>query len=157
MNMTNTDRNTPSADDIERANRLLEIIEDLHEVNRDTPVIVEGKKDASALRSLGLEGNIVTLHNGKNLYDFCDDIKDRFEKVILLLDWDRTGDTLYRTLSENLTGHWEEFSSFRDILKILCQKDIHAIEGLPKLIMRLQRSDSPRITPFSIEDLSVDQ
>jgi 5S rRNA maturation endonuclease (ribonuclease M5) len=155
--MTNTDRNTPSADDIERANRLLEIIEDLHEVNRDTPVIVEGKKDASALRSLGLEGNIVTLHNGKNLYDFCDDIKDRFEKVILLLDWDRTGDTLYRTLSENLTGHWEEFSSFRDILKILCQKDIHAIEGLPKLIMRLQRSDSPRITPFSIEDLSVDQ
>jgi len=157
MNMTNTDRNTPSADDIERANRLLEIIEDLHEVNRDTPVIVEGKKDTSALRSLGLEGNIVTLHNGKNLYDFCDDIKGRFEKVILLLDWDRTGDTLYRTLSENLTGHWEEFASFRDILKILCQKDIHAIEGLPKLIMRLQGNDSPRITPFSIEDLSVGQ
>ncbi len=155
--MINTDRNTPSADDIERVNRLLEIIEDLHEVNRDTPVIVEGKKDTSALRSLGLEGNIVTLHNGKNLYEFCDDIKSRFEKVILLLDWDRTGDTLYRTLSENLTGHWEEFASFRDILKILCQKDIHAIEGLPKLIMRLQGSDSPRITPFSIEDLSVDQ
>jgi len=155
--MINTDRNTPSADDIERVNRLLEIIEDLHEVNRDTPVIVEGKKDTSALRSLGIEGNIVTLHNGKNLYEFCDDIKSRFEKVILLLDWDRTGDTLYRTLSENLTGHWEEFASFRDILKILCQKDIHAIEGLPKLIMRLQGSDSPRITPFSIEDLSVDQ
>ncbi|MDQ7788276.1 MAG: hypothetical protein RDU01_11795 [Thermodesulfovibrionales bacterium] len=155
--MMNTDRNTPSANDIERANRLMEIIDDIHEVNKDTPVIVEGKKDASALRSLGLEGNIVTLHNGKNLYEFCDDIKSRFEKVILLPDWDRTGDTLYRTLSENLTGHWEEFASFRDILKILCQKDIHAIEGLPKLIMRLQGSDSPRSTPFSIEDISVDQ
>lgn len=152
--MMNTDRNTPSADDIERVNRLLEIIEDLHEVNRDTPVIVEGKRDASALRSLGLTGDIVTLHNGKNLYEFCDEITGRFEKVILLLDWDKTGETLYRTLSENLAGYWEEFASFRDILKILCQKDIHAIEGIPKLIMRLQGSDSPRITPFSVEDLS---
>lgn len=157
MIMMNTDRNTPSAEDTERANRLLEIIEDLYEINRDTPVIVEGKKDASALRSLGLEGDIVTLHNGKNLYEFCDDITDRFEQVILLLDWDRTGETLYRTLSEHLTGHWEEHAFFRDVLKILCQKDIHAIEGLPKLIMRLQGNDSPRISPFTVDDLADSQ
>jgi len=151
--MMNTDRTAPSADDIERAERLREIIGDMKEANNHNPVIVEGKKDASALRALGLDGKIITLHNGKNLYEFSDDITGRFNKVILLLDWDRTGETLYRTLSENLTGYWEEYASFREILKILCQKDIHAIEGLPKLIMRLEGNDSPHITPFSIENL----
>jgi 5S rRNA maturation endonuclease (ribonuclease M5) len=155
--MMNRDRTAPSADDIGRAERLREIIEDMKEANNHVPVVVEGKKDASALRTLGLEGKIITLHNGKNLYEFSHDITGRFNKVILLLDWDRTGETLYRTLSDNLTGCWEEYASFREVLKILCQKDIHAIEGLPKLIMRLEGNDSPHITPFSIENLQDNQ
>ena len=66
--------------DTERAERLRKIIEALHEINQIIPVIVEGKKDASALRRLGLPGDIITLHNGKNLYDFCEDI---FHRVII--------------------------------------------------------------------------
>ncbi|MEW6585424.1 MAG: toprim domain-containing protein [Nitrospirota bacterium] len=152
--MFNTEKGMPSADDIDRAERLREIIENLKEINRTVPVIVEGKRDASALRKLGLEGRIITLHNGKNLYEFCDDIAAGFDKVVLLPDWDRTGENLYRSLSEDLAGHWEGFASFRDILKAICQKDINAVEGIPKLLMRLEGNDSPNITPFSIEDLS---
>ncbi len=136
--MINTQKNTPSANDIERAERLREIIEHLHDINENFPVIVEGKKDASALRSLGLIGDIITLHNGKNLYDFCDDIARRFDRVILLLDWDRKGENLNRMLSHHLKGHWEEFSSFRELLRILCQKEIKDIEGIPKLLRRLE-------------------
>jgi 5S rRNA maturation endonuclease (ribonuclease M5) len=139
--MINTQKNMPSANDIERAERLREIIEHLHDINEKFPAIVEGKKDASALRSLGLIGDIITLHNGKNLYDFCDDISRRFDRVILLLDWDRKGEDLNRMLSDHLKGHWEEFSSFRELLRILCQKEIKDIEGIPKLLRRLEGNE----------------
>ena len=141
--MFNTQRNIPSVNDTERAERLREIIGDIHEINKIIPVIVEGKKDASALRILGLEGEIITLHNGKSLYEFCDDITGRFERVIILLDWDKKGESLHRFLSENLKGHWEEFSFFRELLKFLCQKDIYDIEGIPKLLRRLEGNEVP--------------
>jgi 5S rRNA maturation endonuclease (ribonuclease M5) len=141
--MINTQKNLPSGGDIERAERLREIIEYLGDINERTPVIVEGKKDASALRSLGLIGDIIKLHNGKNLYDFCDDITQRFHRVVLLLDWDKKGEDLNRVLCHHLKGQWEEFSSVRDILKILCQKEIKDIEGIPALLRRLEGNEKP--------------
>jgi len=136
--MINLQRNVPSLSDIERAERLRLVIEALYEINKSIPVIVEGKKDASALRRLGLAGEIITLHRGKSIYEFCTDIEERFHRVIILLDWDKNGNNLNKTLSKNLKGHWEEFSSFREILKLLCQKDINDIEGIPKLLRRLE-------------------
>jgi 5S rRNA maturation endonuclease (ribonuclease M5) len=141
--MINTQKNLPSAIDIDRAERLREVIEDLQEINKGVPVIVEGKKDASALRSLGLTGYIIMLHNGSGLYDFCDDIAERFHRVILLLDWDRKGEDLNRVLSKHLRGHWEEFSSFRELFRVLCQKEIKDIEGIPKLLRRLEGNEGP--------------
>ncbi len=141
--MINTHKLFPSAIDVERAERLREVFEHLIEVNITVPVIVEGKKDASALKSLGVTGEIITLHNGKNLYDFCDDIIHRFHRVVLLSDWDRKGEDLNKILSAYLKGHWEEYSSFRDLLKVLCQKEIKDIEGIPKLIRRLEGNEGP--------------
>ena len=128
----------PSPANIERAERLRAVIEYLNEINENVPIIVEGKRDASALKKLGVSGEIIKLHNGKNLYDFCDDISRKFPQVILLLDWDQTGDDLYKTITNYLKGQFEEFSSFRELLRILCQKDINDIEGIPKLLKRLE-------------------
>jgi 5S rRNA maturation endonuclease (ribonuclease M5) len=141
--MINTQKHLPSVDDSERAERLRTVLEYLQDINRTIPVIVEGKKDALALRSLGVTGDIITLHNGKNLYDFCDDITERFQRVILLLDWDRKGEDLHRNLAGLLGGHWEEFSSFRELFKILCQKEIKDIEGIPKLLKKLEGNEIP--------------
>lgn len=137
----NPNRNIPTTADTERAERLREILMDLQEVNEIIPIIVEGKKDASALRKLGLQGEIITLHNGKSLYDFCVEILDRFSRVIILVDWDRKGENLNKTLSAHLEGHWEEFAHFREIIKLLCQKDINDIEGIPKLLRRLEGNE----------------
>jgi 5S rRNA maturation endonuclease (ribonuclease M5) len=141
--MINTQKNIPSPIDADRAERLREILEHLQEINKGVPVIVEGKKDASALRTLGLTGDIITLHNGSGLYDFCDNIAERFQRVILLLDWDRKGEDLNRVLSAHLRGHWEEFSSFRELFRLLCQKEIKDIEGIPKLLRRLEGNEGP--------------
>ncbi|MBI5188018.1 MAG: hypothetical protein HZA07_02945 [Nitrospirae bacterium] len=139
--MLNTQKNAPSISDVERAERLRGVLETLYEVNKRIPVIVEGKRDALALRRLGLVGEIITLHRGKSLYEFCGDVAERFHRVIVLLDWDSKGENLNRTLSRHLKGHWEEFSTFRELLKILCQKDIKDIEGIPKLLDRLEGNE----------------
>lgn len=134
-------RRLPSSDDLERAERLREVLDALAEINRRVPVIVEGKRDALALKQLGLHGKVITLHRGMGIYEFCEEISEQFTKVVLLLDWDQKGDSLHRAISLHLSGHWEEFSTFRNLLKILCQKDIKDVEGIPKLLARLDGSE----------------
>lgn len=136
--------NGPSGSDMERAARIRETMEALFEANKEFPVIVEGKKDAAALRELGLVGEIVTLHRGTSLYEFCEGILEHCDKVILLSDWDTKGESLNRSLQDNLRGHWEELSGFRELLKILCQKDVKDIEGIPKLLRKLEGHEAPR-------------
>lgn len=132
----------PSLEDMERASRLREVLEALYEVNKKVPVIVEGKRDAMALRKLGLTGEVIILHSGNNLYEFSEDISERFERVVILLDWDDKGEHLSKTLQKHLRGQWEEFSPFREILRILCQKDIKDIEGIPKLLGKLEGDET---------------
>jgi 5S rRNA maturation endonuclease (ribonuclease M5) len=132
----------PSVTDLERAERLREVLEDLHEVNRFVPVIVEGKKDAAALRKLGLTGEIITFHRGKSVYDFCNEIAGRCRRVVLLMDWDPEGERLLKKLGTDLKGHWEEFSPLRKMLRILCQKEVKDIEGIPKLLRRLEGDEA---------------
>lgn len=136
--MLRTEKKMPSTSDLERAERLREVLTLLYDANKRFPIIVEGKKDAVALRKIGLAGDIFTLHSGKGIYDFCEDIIGRFARVIVLMDWDGKGEALQRSLSRHLAGHCEEFSGFRGILKILCQKDIKDVEGIPKLLVRLE-------------------
>ena len=123
--------------DFERAERLKEVFETLYAINKRIPIIVEGRRDVRALRKIGLVGEIITLYTGKGLYEFCDDIAERFHRIILLMDWDEKGESLHKNVSGHLKGMWEEFSPFRVIIKILCQKDIKDIEGIPVLLERL--------------------
>lgn len=136
--MLNTDRKISSNDDLERAERLREVLEALAEINKSIPVIVEGKNDVNALRKLGLCGEIITLHRGSTIYDFCEEIAEKFPRVVLLTDWDEKGEMLHSSLSDHLRGHIEDFTPVRGMLKMLCQKDIRDIEGLPKLLSRLE-------------------
>ncbi|MBI5634083.1 MAG: hypothetical protein HZA15_11455 [Nitrospirae bacterium] len=138
---SNLNHKMPTTEDLERAERLHVVIEALCEVNKRFPVVVEGKKDLQALRKLGLTGDIMPLHSGKGLYDFSEELAERFSKVILLLDWDMKGDSLFASLTKNLHGQWEEYAAFRELLRMLCQKDIKDIESIPTLLLRLEGSD----------------
>ena len=139
--MLNYQKPVSLPDDLERAERLREVLASLGEVNKMFPIIVEGKKDALALRKLGLVGEIIMLHSGRGLYEFCEDIMEKYSRVVLLLDWDENGESLVRSLGRNLTGHWEEFSAFRDVIRILCQKDSKDVEGIPRLLQRLEGNE----------------
>jgi len=143
--LVNRRRNTPPLTlaapdlaDLGRAERLREVLEDILEVNRRFPVVVEGIKDSRALRKLGLVGEIITFNRGKPVYEFCEDLSERYDRVVLLMDWDPEGERLMGKLGRELKGHWEEFDPLRRMLKVLCQKEVKDIEGMPKLLRRLE-------------------
>lgn len=123
--------------DWERAEKIKEVLHYLYEINKLVPIIVEGKRDKKALRSIGFDGEILTLHSGKSLYEFSENIQEKFDKVVLLIDWDQKGEEIYMKVGESLQGMWEDFASIRELLKILCQKEISEIEEIPTLFERL--------------------
>lgn len=121
----------------ERAEKIKEVLHSLYEINKLIPIIVEGKRDKKALRDMGFDGEIITIHSGKSLYEFSENIANRFDKVVLLIDWDEKGQELYSKVGQNLQGLWEDFASLRELLKILCQKEISEIEEIPSLFQRI--------------------
>ncbi|MCX7793799.1 MAG: toprim domain-containing protein [Thermodesulfovibrionales bacterium] len=123
----------------ERFQALEELFRILSELNRRIPVIVEGKNDMMALRALGLEGEIIQVYGGKSLYELSEEIHERFESIILLIDWDRKGESLMKTLGEYLSGLWEDYRNFRETLKILARNEAFEIEQIPALMERLKR------------------
>lgn len=138
----------PLRREAERAERLRDLLKELAQINSPehgqvpapvpVPVIVEGKRDKAALRTLGLTGEIITYNQGMNVYDFSDHIAEEYALVVLLMDWDREGDSLQSKLGHELSGHWEESMRFRDSLRLMCQKEIDCVEGLPALLRRLE-------------------
>lgn len=121
-----------------RLEALEELLSVLSELNKRIPIIVEGKRDVLALRALGFEGELLQVHSGKGLYEFSEEVHERFKEVLLLIDWDQRGEALYESLGELLSGLWERYSSFRETLKVLSRNEIFEIEAIPDLIERLR-------------------
>lgn len=69
----------------------------------ESPVVVEGKSDAEALRELGVE-DIITLQ-GKPLYKVSEDLSERTDEVVILTDYDREGRKLAKKLNNYFTSY----------------------------------------------------
>jgi len=123
--------------------KILQILECLAEESaKGTPIIVEGKRDINALRTLGIEGNIISAKTGgKTLLDVVSEIeKTEAREVILLLDFDRRG----KELTQNLTKYLEKMTTklslnFWRKLSNLIGSEVKDIEGLATYMETLKR------------------
>lgn len=77
-----------------RLERLLEIIEEYRQKNSESPIVVEGRNDVRSLRKLGFLGDIVCINSGQSLVNLVEDLARRNDEVIVLTDFDRTGEIL---------------------------------------------------------------
>ena len=68
---------------------LRDFIAGLNEM-RDSAVIVEGKRDACALRRLGFSGNVLQFHRFGGMANFADSAA-QYGTVIILFDGDKKG------------------------------------------------------------------
>jgi 5S rRNA maturation endonuclease (ribonuclease M5) len=123
-----------------KLNELHEVFRKLAEKSMETVVLVEGKKDRSALRSLGIQGNIVCMkHSGYILFDFLDQIPDR--EIVLLVDFDEYGASLTRKITQYLEEKRVKVNSvFWRKLRGLVRRDVKDIEGLPSYLEKLKKS-----------------
>ncbi|MGA2768925.1 MAG: toprim domain-containing protein [Candidatus Bathyarchaeia archaeon] len=110
----------------ERQEKIQQILECLAEESaRGTPIIVEGKKDVETLRTLGVQGQIVTAKTGgKSRLDLISEIETTGNReVILLLDFDRRGKEWTAILRENLEkARIKTNITFRKELQTLSRK-----------------------------------
>jgi 2,5-diamino-6-(ribosylamino)-4(3H)-pyrimidinone 5'-phosphate reductase len=118
---------------LEEAERLFG---DLREMSdKGIPIIVEGREDEKALRSLNVNGMIYCLKaRGESRFSFVDRLSGTNE-VILLTDFDREGRELRLWLYDELTRRRikAEDKIWRRI-RGLAKSEVHAVEELPSFI-----------------------
>lgn len=97
-------------------------------------IIVEGKKDAEALRKIGCLGRIIEFHKFQNINDFADKVS-KYQEVILLFDWDHKGKYLTRRVIKLLER--------RTKINLTEKKKLHKItRGKIKFIEQLVNYES---------------
>ncbi|MGA2308740.1 MAG: toprim domain-containing protein [Candidatus Bathyarchaeia archaeon] len=127
----------------ERQEKIQQTLECLAEESaRGTPIIVEGKKDLETLRTLGVQGQIVTAKTGgKSRLDLISEIeKIGNREVILLLDFDRRGKEWTAILRQNLEkARIKANVTFRKELLRFAGKELKDIEGLAAYLQTLSK------------------
>jgi 2,5-diamino-6-(ribosylamino)-4(3H)-pyrimidinone 5'-phosphate reductase len=128
----------------EKQEKLENLIAELVEESaKGKPIIAEGKKDAIALKTLGVNSTILTVKTGgKSFLKASQEIEELgVLEVILLLDFDRRG--VEGTM--RLVGDLEKLKikanvKFWHQLRGLVSRDVQCIEGLPSFLMTLQQN-----------------
>ncbi len=97
------------------------LVNELKELNKKVPIIVEGSHDIKVLRDLGIAGTIIKLNNGMSLLRFSEYIADNYGEVILLLDWDSKGKELTSKISalleeQGIVCHLEFINTLKKIV-----------------------------------------
>lgn len=126
----------------EKEEKILLVLEKLtEESTKGKPIVVEGKKDVSALRALGVAGTVLTVKTGgKSFLDLVFEIeKMGVTEVILFLDFDRRGKEGTKSLKKSLERAkikaniklWRELSA-------LVRKEIQCIESLTAYLITLR-------------------
>lgn len=130
----------------EKEEKILKILEALkEESSKGTAILVEGKKDVEALRTLGIEGKIISAKTGgKSFLDVVSEIEmTKAEETISLLDFDRRGKQLTSKLKQHLdkTGVKLNINFWLELLALL-SKEVKDVEGLASYMETLKRKTS---------------
>ena len=102
---------------------------DLLNSQRDSVVVVEGKRDSAALIKLGYSGKILEFHKFNGMIKFADSAA-KYHKIILLLDGDRKGRYLTKKIIELLERRTKIDLLFKKKLVSITKGKIRFIEQL---------------------------
>jgi len=95
----------------------------------NSAVIVEGKRDSSALKKLGFSGTVLEFHKFGGMIKFVDSVA-KYDKLIMLLDGDRKGRYLTGKIIEQLQRRTKVDLSFKKKLVGITKGKIRTTEQL---------------------------
>jgi 5S rRNA maturation endonuclease (ribonuclease M5) len=84
---------------------------------KNSVVVVEGKRDSSALKKLGYSGKILEFHRFGGMINFIDSVA-KYERLIILFDRDKKGRTLTGKTIQLLQRRTKVDLSFKRKLRI---------------------------------------
>jgi 5S rRNA maturation endonuclease (ribonuclease M5) len=96
---------------------------------KESAVIVEGKRDSAALKKLGFTEKVLEFHGFGGLTKFADSVSDH-KNLIILFDSDRKGKYLTRRVIEQLEHRTKIDLSYKKKLVKITSGKIRAIEEL---------------------------
>lgn len=130
-------------DQNQRLEKLRELREFVNQINSesitDSLILVEGKRDLEALSYLGCSGNIRVYHNYKNTISLVDNIRNKYKKLILLLDLDHSGETMTRRISMLLNHRYID-NYYRYRIVEITQGKIRTVEELKSFYNSMSRN-----------------
>ncbi|MEK6943879.1 MAG: toprim domain-containing protein [Thermoproteota archaeon] len=91
--------------------------------------MVEGKRDADALKGLGFSGKVLEFHKFGGVSKFAD-LASRYKHLIVLFDSDRKGRYLTGKIMEQLERRTKVDLSFKKELVTITKGKIRCIEQL---------------------------
>lgn len=126
----------------EKEEKILQILNALaEEAAKGTPIIVEGKKDVEALRTLSVEGTVITVKTGgKSFLNIVTEIEQKgASEVVLFLDFDRRGKEGTKRLKQHLErAKIKPNVTFWHALSALLGKEIQCVESLTRYLDTLR-------------------
>ncbi|MDD5767899.1 MAG: toprim domain-containing protein [Methanothrix sp.] len=124
------------------------LVSSLVEASEDgAAMIVEGERDEKSLRDLGVEGPIVRAARRPAL-DVAEEAAREFDVVIVLTDWDRTGEELARKMERHLQGTGARVDlETRKRLKRMVRREIKDVESLSRFVERVRTNICPKELP----------
>lgn len=115
------------------------VLDDLAEGANEGAVLVEGLRDAAALRALQVEGTIEVLNRGVGLLARCEELAAAHRRIVVLTDWDEKGSQLAALLAGGLRrGGVEVDLESRRRLQRLTRGSCKAVEELPSFLRRVR-------------------
>jgi len=125
----------------ERIRRLLLTLDELLARSEEgVPIVVEGIKDVRALRALGVKGEVRYLARGP-VSEFAERLARHYGEVVVLTDWDTTGDRLSQKISRSMRAFGcKPDTRIRGRFKHLAGRECKDVEGLYRLFVRIWES-----------------
>lgn len=117
-----------------------QVLDKIIEMNEETPIIVEGKKDVKALRQLGADGKIIRIKRLETVFHIIERLRKKVDEVIILTDWDPSGSELYYKVKKACRANSiDNNERLRKELIKYVRTEIKDVESLPKFIKRAER------------------
>ena len=107
---------------------LKNFVSELNELEKGV-VIVEGKRDSTALRKLGYTGKLLEFHKFAGMVKFTDSVA-KYQRLVILFDRDRKGRVLAGKTIQLLQRRTKVDLSFKRKLRIITKGKIMFIEQL---------------------------
>ena len=122
--------------DIEALEALISAL--LEASQRGAAIIVEGRRDKMAVRSLGASGPVI-MASSKSILAMVEDVASQYQEIIVLTDWDEKGEEMALQIEQYLRCTQSCANmEIRSRLKRMVKKEIKDVESLSLYVERMR-------------------